>query len=155
MLEGSILQPLETAHRQATRPIHVGVYYKNTLVALCDALEDHILSDDSTPLVITAFQRGKWYLQEAERYADIAKHSRQVVIMATPDAGFAEHPTSQLSNVDLVALDTSDPVAQEWHLIILSPEYISAIMGLQAASVHPFPIPINRVEISKVVYPPA
>lgn len=128
MLEGSILQLLETAHRQTTRPIHFGVYYKNTLVALCHALEDHILSDDSTPLVITAFQRGKWYLQEAERYADIAKHSRQVVIMATPDAGFAENPTSQLSNVDLIALDEADPVAQEWHLIILSTRYTAMVL---------------------------
>lgn len=128
MLEGSILQLLETAHRQTTRPIHFGVYYKNTLVALCHALEDHILSDDSTPLVITAFQRGKWYLQEAERYADIAENSRQIVIMAAPETGFAEHPTSQLSNVDLVGLDANDPVAQEWHLIILSPKYTAMVL---------------------------
>jgi DICT domain-containing protein len=128
MLKGSILEKLETAHRQSIRPIRFGVYYKNTLVALCHALEDHILSDDSTPLVITAFQRGKWYLQEAERYADIAKSSRQIVIMAAPDAGFAEHPTSQLLSVDLVGLDTSDPVAQEWHLIILSPKYTAMVL---------------------------
>jgi DICT domain-containing protein len=111
MLEGSILQQLETTHRHSTRPIRFGVYYKNTLVSLCHALEDHILSDDTKPLVITAFQQGKWYLQEADRYADIAKNSRQIVIMAAPDAGFAEHPTSLLDNVDLLALDTSDPVA--------------------------------------------
>ncbi|MCF4966268.1 DICT sensory domain-containing protein [Nostoc sp. CMAA1605] len=128
MLEGSILQLLETAHRSTVRPIHFGVYYKNTLVALCHALEDHILSDDSTPLVITAFQRGKWYLQEAERYADIAKNSRQIVIMAAPDTGFVEHPTSQLSNVDLIGLDETDPVAQEWHLIILSPKYTAMVL---------------------------
>ncbi|WP_066377908.1 MULTISPECIES: DICT sensory domain-containing protein [unclassified Anabaena] len=128
MLEGSILQQLETAHRQSIRPIRLGVYYKNTLVSLCHALEDHILSDDSTPLVITAFQRGKWYLQEAERYADIAKSSRQIVIMAAPETGFAEHPTSQLPNVDLVGLDEADPVAQEWHLIILSPKYTAMVL---------------------------
>jgi DICT domain-containing protein len=128
MLEGSILQLLETAHRHSSRPIHFGVYYKNTLVALCHALEDHILTDESKPLVITAFQRGKWYLEEAQRYADIAKHSRQIVIMASPDTGFAEHPTSQLSNLDLVALDATDPVAQEWHLIILSPKYTAMVL---------------------------
>jgi len=104
------------------------VYYKNTLVALCHALEDHILKDDGKPLVITAFQQGKWYLQEAERYADIAKHSAQIVIMAAADAGFAEHPTSQLPNVDLLALDRGDAVAQEWHLIILSPKYTAMVI---------------------------
>ncbi|MDB9374483.1 DICT sensory domain-containing protein [Nodularia sphaerocarpa] len=128
MLEGSILQKLETAHRNTTRAIRFGVYYKNTLVALCHALEDHILTQESTPLVITAFQQGKWYLQEAERYADIAKCSRQIVIMATSDASFAEHPTSQLSNVDLVPLNSDDAVAQEWHLIILSPEYTAMVL---------------------------
>jgi len=128
MLEGSILQQLETTHRHSARPIRFGVYYKNTLVSLCHALEDHILSDNTKPLVITAFQRGKWYLQEADRYADIAKKSREIIIMAALDAGFAEHPTSLLDNVDLVALDTSDPVAQEWHLIILSPTYTAMVL---------------------------
>ncbi|MDZ8257085.1 DICT sensory domain-containing protein [Nostoc sp. ChiQUE01b] len=128
MLEGSILQQLETSHRHTTRPIRFGVYYKNTLVALCHALEDHILTDDGTPLVITAFQQGKWYLQEAERYADIAQCSRQIAIMAASESGFAEHPTSQLPNVDLVRLDPSDPVAQEWHLIILSPKYTAMVI---------------------------
>ncbi|NJM71197.1 MAG: metal-dependent phosphohydrolase [Scytonema sp. RU_4_4] len=128
MLEGSILQKLETAHRHSKRPIQYGVYYKNTLVSLCHALEDHILTDDSTPFVITAFQQGKWYLQEAERYADIAKKSCEIAIMASPDTGFAEHPTSQLPNVNLVPLDPADPVAQEWHLIILSPAYTAMVI---------------------------
>ncbi|MEY3221346.1 MAG: hypothetical protein RLZZ203_202, partial [Cyanobacteriota bacterium] len=92
------------------------MYYKNTLVALCHALEDHILTNNNNPFVITAFQQGKWYLQEANRYADIAQRSREIVIMAAADAGFTEHPTGQLANVDLVGLATDDPVAQEWHL---------------------------------------
>ncbi|ARV61376.1 metal-dependent phosphohydrolase [Nostocales cyanobacterium HT-58-2] len=128
MLEGSILQKLKAAHHHSKRPIQYGVYYKNTLVSLCHALEDQILNEDSTPLVITAFQQGKWYLQEAERYADIAKKSCQVAIMASLDAGFAEHSTSQLPNVNLVALDSSDPVAQEWHLIILSRKYTAMVI---------------------------
>lgn len=128
MLEGSILQQLESIHRRSARPIRFGVYYKNTLVALCHALEDHILKDDGQPLVITAFQQGKWYLQEAERYADIAKHSAEILIMAAPDAGFVEHSTSLLPNVDLIALDSADPVAQEWHLIILSANYTAMVI---------------------------
>ncbi len=128
MLEGSILQKLETSHRQSKRPIRFGVYFKNTLVALCHALEDHILSHDDSPLVITAFQQGKWYLQEAERYADIASFAKQVVIMASPDSGWAEHPTSQLPNVDLVGLKPEDAVSEEWHLIIISPKYTAMVL---------------------------
>ncbi len=131
MLDGSILQKLAAAHHpsQATqRPLSLGVYYKNTLVALCHALEDYTLSCDSQPLMITAFQRGKWYLQEADRYADIADCAQQIVILASGDAGFAEHPTSQLSNVDLIELAQDDPVGQEWHLMILAPTYSAMVL---------------------------
>ncbi|MBE9178189.1 metal-dependent phosphohydrolase [Oculatella sp. LEGE 06141] len=131
MLKGSILQKLRDAHRpeySAQRPLNFGVYYKNTLVALCHALEDSILTNDYSPLVITAFQQGKWYLQEADRYSDIAEQSQQIVIMAGGDAGFADHATSQRSNVALVSLNSDDPVAQEWHLIILSPNYTAMVL---------------------------
>ena len=128
MLEGSILQKLKAAHHQSKRPIRFGVYYKNTLVSLCHALEDHILDDASSPLVITAFQQGKWYLQEADRYGDIAKKSRHIAIMAGTGTGFAEHPTSDLPNVDLVELAATDPVCEEWHLIILSPSYTAMVL---------------------------
>ena len=75
--------------------------------ALCHALEDFILNSKCNPLVITAFQQGKWYLQEADRYGDIAGKARKIAIMAAPGAGFAEHPTSQKENVDLVSLDAA------------------------------------------------
>ncbi|KAM3111627.1 DICT sensory domain-containing protein [Phormidesmis sp. 146-33] len=131
MLEGSILQRLRSAHQSGhsgKRPLNFGVYYKNTLVSLCHALEDCILTCSSAPLVVTAFQRGKWYLQEADRYAELADRSRQVVIMASHDTGFAEHPTSQRSNVSLVELEQTDPVSQEWHLMIFAPTYTAMVL---------------------------
>lgn len=129
MLEGSILKRLVDGRTgPETTPLNYGVYYKNTLVALCHALEDCILTADSAPLVITAFQRGKWYLEEADRYAAIADQAQQIVIMASPEAGFHDHPTSQRPNVALVDLAEADPVAQEWHLMILSPEYSAMVL---------------------------
>jgi DICT domain-containing protein len=131
MLEGSILNDLKVAHQSGAsskRPLNFGVYYKNTLVSLCHALEDCILTCKSAPLVVTAFQRGKWYLEEADRYGEIADRADQIVIMASGDTGFAEHPTSQRSNVALVALDPADPVAQEWHLMILAPSYTAMVL---------------------------
>lgn len=131
MLVGSILQQLKDAHDQdhgSKRVLNFGVYYKNTLVALCHALEDSILAHDYNPLMIAAFQQGKWYLQEADRYGDIAERSQQIVILAAPDGGFADHPTSQRSNVELVSLSPDDPVSQEWHLIIASPNYTAMVL---------------------------
>ncbi|MGB5633836.1 MAG: DICT sensory domain-containing protein [Waterburya sp.] len=128
MLEGSILSRLHEAHRHGKRPLNFGVYYKNTLVALCHALEDFILDANSAPLMLTAFQRGKWYLEEAERYSDLADKSEHITIMATPDSGFDSHPTSKKENVALVYLKSEDPVAEEWHLIILSPTYTAMVL---------------------------
>ncbi|MGK7937360.1 MAG: DICT sensory domain-containing protein [Xenococcaceae cyanobacterium] len=134
MLEGSILKKLDAAHRQDSVPLNLGVYYKNTLVALCHALEDFILESDSKPLMVTAFQRGKWYLQEAERYGELASKSGQIAILASPDAGFATHPTSQKDNVAVVSLPTDDPVAQEWHLIIFSSTYTAMVLCQELSS---------------------
>jgi len=129
MLPGSLLDKLAAAHKGGEkRPLNFGVYYKNTLVALCHALEDFILEAKMSPLMITAFQRGKWYLQEAERYGALAEKSIQVVIMAAPEGGFADHPTSQKANVSLVSLKETDPVAMEWHLMILSPSYTAMVL---------------------------
>lgn len=128
MLEGSILQRLDEAHCHGKQPLNLGVYYKNTLVALCHALEDFILDSKSAPLMVTAFQRGKWYLEEAERYKDLAEKSEHVVLMATPDSGFEDHPTSKKENVALVHLKPEDPVAEEWHLMILSPTYTAMVL---------------------------
>ncbi len=131
MLEGSILHQLaekQQSSDSASSQLNFGVYYKHTLVALCHALEDCILATQDKPLVVTAFQQGKWYLQEAERYSAIADCAQHITIMATPGSGFHEHPTSQRDNVTLVDLKPDDPVAQEWHLIILSPEYTAMVL---------------------------
>jgi DICT domain-containing protein len=128
VIPGSILQKLKSAHQGGKRPLNLGVYYKNTLVYLCHALEDFVLESDSQPLMVTAFQRGKWYLQEADRYGEIATKASQIVIMANSEGGFGSHPTSQLANVSLVDLKAEDPVAQEWHLMIFSPTYSAMVL---------------------------
>ncbi|ASC74255.1 histidine kinase [Halomicronema hongdechloris C2206] len=130
MIEGSILKQLVDLHtnQQGQTPLNFGVYYKNTLVALCHALEDCVLATDTPPLMLTAFQRGRWYLQEADRYGQIAPKTKHIVIMAAADAGFRQHPTSQQDTVSLVELIPDDPVTHEWHLMILSPSYSAMVL---------------------------
>ncbi|MDV3347503.1 DICT sensory domain-containing protein [Leptothoe sp. ISB3NOV94-8A] len=124
------LNQLKTILPEGQMPSSYGVYFKNTLVALCHALEDHILehSENDQPLVLVTFQQGKWYLQEAERYRDIAHCSQQVAIAAVPDSGFGDHATSQLDNVDMVNLQKDDSLTKEWNLIILAPGYASMVL---------------------------
>ncbi len=137
MLAGSILQRLVSDRANSSdsqsdtsgrTPLNFGVYYKNTLVALCHALEDAVLATKTSPLMVTAFQKGKWYLQEADRYGEIAETADKIVIIAAPGAGFQEHPTSQKENVTLVELAEDDPVAQEWHLMIMGSTYSAMVL---------------------------
>ncbi|TAG66024.1 MAG: histidine kinase [Oscillatoriales cyanobacterium] len=115
----STLARLQATLPDGKLPSSYGVYFKNTLVADDLALK---------PLVLVTFQQGKWYLQEADRYFDIAKASRQVVIGAVADSGFATHKTGQLENVSLIELDEIDPIIQEWNLIILAPTYKAMVL---------------------------
>ncbi len=129
----STLNQLKASLPDGQLPSSYGVYFKNTLVALCHALEDHILqnSDAATeqqPLVLVTFQQGKWYLQEADRYFEIVQSCRHVVISAVGDSGFSTHRTGQLDNVSLVNLDPSDSLVMEWNLIILAPSYTSMVL---------------------------
>lgn len=129
----STLNQLKAASPEGQLPSSYGVYFKNTLVALCHALEDHILQtsskdSDQKPLVLATFQQGKWYLQEAERYWDLAERSRHVLISAVPDSGFATHKTSQLEHVSLIELEPSDSLVNEWNLIIVAPTYKAMVL---------------------------
>ena len=124
----STLSQLRAHFGEQQLPSSYGVYFKNTLVALCHALEDHILEQESNPLVLVTFQQGKWYLQEAQRYALIAPKAKRVVIAATPDSGFAQHKTGQLPNVSLVELASEGKLTQEWNLIILATNYSAAVL---------------------------
>lgn len=129
----STLNQLQAALPNGQLPASYGVYFKNTLVALCHALEDHILQSchlvpDQKPLVLVTFQQGKWYLQEADRYLEIAQCSRHVAIAAVPDSGFAQHETGRLANVSLIDLDSGDSLVNEWDLIILAPGYGAMVL---------------------------
>ncbi|MEL7035410.1 MAG: HD domain-containing phosphohydrolase [Cyanobacteria bacterium J06592_8] len=153
----STLNQLKTALPNGQLPPSFGVYYKNTLVALCHALEDHILqtsnSDpDQQPLVLVTFQEGKWYLQEAERYHEIAPSCRHVAIAALPDSGFINHRTGQLENVSLVHLDKSDDLIQEWNLIVLAPGYTSMVLCYELSEEEYLPYGLPTVDSERKFY---
>lgn len=130
----STLNQLKEATANGQLPSSYGVYFKNTLVALCHALEDHLLQTcpiDPTqrPLVLVTFQRGKWYLQEADRYLQLAPCAGHIMIAAMPDSGFANHKTNQLENFSLIKLNPTDSLVDEWNLIIFAPGYTAMLLA--------------------------
>ncbi len=133
MQADSTLNQLKAILPNGQLPASYGVYFKTTLVALCHALEDHILQScqdvpEQQPLVLVTFQQGKWYLQEAERYYEIARCSHHVAIAAVADSGLASHKTGNLENVSLIDLNSADSLVNEWNLIILAPDYAAMVL---------------------------
>ena len=91
------------------------MYFKSSLTALSHAMEDLVLASSDTPLIIASFQRERFYRQEAHRYRRIASHTSQVYVLAAPETDFKNS-----SDVyETVAFESTDALAQEWHLVIL------------------------------------
>ena len=100
------------------------MYFKASLTALSHAMEDLVLNDSDTPLVIASFQRERFYRQESHRYKRISNKSNQVYVLAAPETSFGN--SSQ--DYETVAFESQDALAQEWHLVILGQHYAGCLI---------------------------
>lgn len=100
------------------------MYFKSSLTALSHAMEDLVLNDTDTPLVIASFQRERFYRQEAHRYRRIANKSEQVYVLAAPETDF----NNCSLEYETIAFTPEDALAQEWHLVIVGQHYTSCLI---------------------------
>jgi DICT domain-containing protein/signal transduction histidine kinase len=100
------------------------MYFKSSLTALSHAMEDLVLNDSDTPLVIASFQRERFYRQESHRYRRIAHKSNQVYVLAAPETEFSNGS----GEYETVAFESDDALAQEWHLVIIGQHYASCLI---------------------------
>ncbi len=100
------------------------MYFKSSLTALSHAMEDLVLNDSDTPLVIASFQRERFYRQESHRYKRIARKSNQVYVLAAPETDFSNGSV----DYETVAFEPDDALAQEWHLVIIAKHYASCLI---------------------------
>ncbi len=100
------------------------MYFKSSLTALSHAMEDLVLNDSDTPLVVASFQRERFYRQEAHRYKRISHKTDQVYVLAAPETDFSNSST----DYERVAFEASDALAQEWHLVIIGEHYASCLI---------------------------
>lgn len=100
------------------------MYFKSSLTALSHAMEDLVLSDSDTPLVIASFQRERFYRQESHRYKRIANKSNQVYVLAAPETNFSNASI----DYETIAFESNDALAQEWHLVIVGQHYSSCLI---------------------------
>lgn len=110
---------------QALPTLRPQLYFKSSLTALSHAMEDQVLAGGADqPLVIASFQRERFYRQEAHRYLRIAEKTEQVYVLAAPETDFANRSDAY----ETIAFDPSDPLAQEWHLIVIGHQYATCLV---------------------------
>lgn len=100
------------------------LYFKSSLIALSHAMEDQVLAAGEDALVIASFQREKFYKQEAHRYLKIGQKCSQVYVLAAPESDFDN--SSEV--YEKVAFSLDDPLTQEWHLVVIAPNYTSCLV---------------------------
>ncbi|MEM8829073.1 MAG: DICT sensory domain-containing protein [Cyanobacteria bacterium P01_G01_bin.19] len=100
------------------------MYFKSSLTALSHAMEDLVLNDSDTPLVVASFQRERFYRQEAHRYKRISHKTNQVYVLAAPETDF----DNSSADYETIAFEPSDALAQEWHLVIIGKHYASCLI---------------------------
>lgn len=100
------------------------MYFKASLTALSHAMEDLVLNDSDTPLVIASFQRERFYRQESHRYKHISSKSDQVYVLAAPETSFS----NSSEDYETIAFESTDALAQEWHLVIVGEHYASCLI---------------------------
>lgn len=98
------------------------LYFKSSLVALSHAIEDQVLQGQGSPWVFANFQKERYYRQEARRYRRIGAVAQDVFVLAAPDGAQADLPP------DFIPLDPEDPLAQEWHLIVIDAHYATCLV---------------------------
>lgn len=102
------------------------LYFKSSLTALSHAMEDQVLAETEArnPLIIAAFQRERFYRQEAHRYRRIAEKSNQIYVLSAPETEFK----NSSGIYETVAFTPEDALAQEWHLVVIGNQYASCLI---------------------------
>ncbi|MCS6813346.1 MAG: ATP-binding protein [Cyanobacteria bacterium] len=100
------------------------IYFKSSLTALSHAMEDQVLAGGDQPLVIASFQRERFYRQEASRYLRIAERTSQVYVLAAPETDF----TSRSDQYETIAFDPTEPLSQEWNLVVVGCNYATCLV---------------------------
>jgi len=134
----SLLQDLLQTHPHL-RP---QIYFKASLTALSHAMEDQVLGSGDEPLVIANFQKERYYRQETRRYRQLAQYTPQIYVLAAPETDFAQVSEPYAT----IPFDPQDPLAQEWHLVVLGSHYAACLVCRERPSDTPLMDQARRFE---------
>ncbi|NJN17371.1 MAG: hypothetical protein HC822_14415 [Oscillochloris sp.] len=97
---------------------------KATLVRISHAIEDAVLRNRVPALIFTGFQESSHWREETARYQALSEVAQQICIFA----GSPLPPESDARQLH-VTLSNTDPLRQEWFLIVLSTRFALVLCG--------------------------
>jgi MerR family transcriptional regulator, light-induced transcriptional regulator len=124
--ESSVFAGLRRRHPALTPQ----VLRKVTLLALTRAIEDECCARAERPVLFASFQRQRFFRQSQERWNELARTARVVVVFAdfSGRAGAGGPPPGEPAPIR-VPLPEDAPARREWILVCESPDYPACVTG--------------------------
>lgn len=123
---------------------------KTTLLALTQAIEDEYCARAEPSALFGGFQQERYYRDAEERWQELARTSRTVVVFA--DFGESSGPgRSPLT----VRLPPDSPLRREWFLVCAGPDYSAFVSAWEFPGQQAAPEAGRRFEVIWSVDPPA
>ena len=123
---------------------------KATLLALTQAIEDECCARAEQAALFAGFQQERFYRQSEERWQELARTARVVVVFAT----FGESSGPGASPLT-VRLPADSPLRREWFLVCAAPDYPAFVSGWEFPGQQATPDAARRFEVLWSVDPPA
>jgi MerR family transcriptional regulator, light-induced transcriptional regulator len=123
---------------------------KATLLAITRAMEDECCARAEHAALFAGFQQERFYRQSQERWKELARTARVVVIFA--DFGESSGPDASPVTVHIPA---DAPLRREWFMVCAAPDYPAFISGWEFPGQMGVPDARRRFEVLWSVDPPA
>ncbi|MEM7033795.1 MAG: DICT sensory domain-containing protein [Chloroflexota bacterium] len=86
-------------------------------------IEDTVINHKLPVDFFAGFQRYSFLNRQRARYERLARIARRVFVFGIPD-----DKTPDIPGIEYIPLDASDSLAQEWFLVINTPNFYTALM---------------------------
>jgi DICT domain-containing protein len=108
-------------------PAQLRLHSRSTMIALSHAIEEQAAASGPETVLIATFQRLSLFQRESARYARLAPGLAQVFVIGVPDA-----LTDPISGVNVLPIDQSWPLVEEWVVIASGPTCCAALLSRDA-----------------------
>ena len=122
---------------------------KATVLALTRAIEDECCAQAGQAALFAGFQEERFYRQAQERWQELARTARLVVVFAD----FGESSAADASTVK-VRLPADAPLRREWFLVCEARDYPAFVSGWEFPGQKDIPDAARRFEVLWSVDPP-